>query len=284
MKINEAYNDLVETLTPVYGEGEGRSIASIVFEDAFQIRNINREGIFQHNETYSSIKRRLLNQEPVQYILGMADFYGLKFKVNPNVLIPRQETEELVLWVKETIQQMPANKTTRLLDIGTGSGCIPITLVQQLPFLQAEGWDISKAALEVAQANAKMNQVNVSFREIDILEIDSSQWPQKFDVVVSNPPYIPHREADLMPPNVLKFEPEVALFVENDDPLIFYRTIAVLGKQLLRDNGWLFFELNEYNYERVEALLTQHRYEDVTLQQDIYGKNRMIRAKITNEA
>ena len=284
MKINEAYNDLVETLTPVYGEGEGRSIASIVFEDAFQIRNINREGIFQHNETYSSIKRRLLNQEPVQYILGMADFYGLKFKVNPNVLIPRQETEELVLWVKETIQQMPANKTTRLLDIGTGSGCIPITLVQQLPFLQAEGWDISKAALEVAQANAKMNQVNVSFREIDILEIDSSQWPKKFDVIVSNPPYIPHREADLMPPNVLKFEPEVALFVENDDPLIFYRTIAVLGKQLLRDNGWLFFELNEYNYERVEALLTQHRYEDVTLQQDIYGKNRMIRAKITNEA
>ncbi len=277
MTVHQAYQQLLAALEPLYGSGEARSIARIVFEDAFGIHNFGRkDALFPEQQTrLHSITTRLLAYEPVQYILGTADFYGLKFKVDPRVLIPRPETEELVLWMLETLEK----KTLRVLDIGTGSGCIPITLKHHRPEWEMWAVDISREALELARENARMNGVEVSFLELDIL--DEKQWPRlgQFDAIVSNPPYIPEREAFMMPDNVRGFEPHRALFVGNEDPLIFYREITSFAIGHLPPGGWLFFEANEFNADKLVKVLENQQYKDVELKKDLSNKERMARAR-----
>lgn len=270
------YQNFISTLTPLYGEGEATSIARIVFEDAFQIKRPADESFsITDFEKLQAIQQRLLNHEPVQYILGEADFYGLKFKVNKNVLIPRPETEELVYWIIETARQ--DGRSLSILDIGTGSGCIPITLKTELPTCRIFACDISAKALEMAQKNAVLNDVEVDFFQLDIL--DKRGWGniENFDIIVSNPPYIPYSERALMPENVLKFEPDLALFVEEDEPLIFYKTITEFFLEKSHKSGQLFFEMNEYNAKEVARLLTDNNLKSVQINQDLQGKDRMIR-------
>ncbi len=281
----KSYDEFATALHSLFDPREAQSIARIVFEDCF---NLQRSRFAQAilNDTQAShlesIFFALQRNEPLQYILGQADFYGLKFKVDPRVLIPRPETEELVEWVLETINTPALTTSPRILDIGTGSGCIPITLAKKQPRAELWGLDVSAGALRLAQENAQLNQVQIHWREVDILQ--ESHWPQHFapppafDVIISNPPYIPEREQSLMPAQVTQFEPHLALFVADDDPLIFYRQIAHFARQYLRANGYLFFECNEYNAKAVVALLAETGWKQVELREDLSGKERMIRA------
>jgi release factor glutamine methyltransferase len=281
----KTYDEFVIALQSLFDPREAQSIARIVFEDCFQLQR-SQFAQATLNDTQvnrlESIFSALQHKEPLQYILGQADFYGLKFKVDSRVLIPRPETEELVEWVLETINTPAFSPSPRILDIGTGSGCIPITLAKKLPQAELWGLDVSAAALVLAQENAQLNQVQVHWLEVDILQ--EALWPQHFssnptfDVIISNPPYIPEREEELMPPQVTQFEPHLALFVSDDDPLVFYRQIARFAKQYLRTNGYLFFECNEYNASEVAAMLSEMAWEEIVLQKDLSGKERMIRA------
>ncbi len=292
MTIKEAKSDFIKTLTPTYGEGEARAMSRYVFDDYFGSKN--DEETF-HNfliEDFEKIKQRLLDGEPVQYVVGFAWFYGLKFKVNSNVLIPRPETEELVEWVLETaknyfsfnIHYIPL----KILDIGTGSGCIPITLKVKNPACAVSAVDISEGALITASRNAYRMNADVDFKRIDIL--NENDWTQLTDyhIIVSNPPYIPTKEKALMAHNVLGYEPHLALFVDNDDALIFYEKIADFALKHLYTvdegnpdavgKGVLFFECNEYNAKDVVTMLEKKGFIHVELRKDMSGKDRMIRA------
>ncbi|MFD2726421.1 peptide chain release factor N(5)-glutamine methyltransferase [Hyunsoonleella rubra] len=223
---------------------------------------------------------QLLKQEkPIQYIIGETEFYGLKFKVNPSVLIPRPETEELVAWV---LKETDPDKDINILDVGTGSGCIAISLAKKLQNANVYALDVSKNALEVATENARLNKVNVKFIQADILKDCHAELvsaSQKFDIIVSNPPYVRELEKNMMKPNVLDNEPHLALFVEDNDPLQFYKAIGEFAKTTLKKNGQLFFEINEYLGQETVALLEQHNYKNIELRKDIFGKNRMVKAE-----
>ena len=212
--------------------------------------------------------------EPIQYILGETEFYGLPFKVTPATLIPRPETEELVDWIIANCNKNP--KT--LLDIGTGSGCIAIALAKNLPAVKVSAMDISEEALKVASENAIYNKVTVNFSKKDIL--GTSTLPQKYDVIISNPPYVRNSEKEMMQKNVLDFEPASALFVEDDNPLLFYSKIAKLAKNYLNPNGFLFFEINEYLSKEVIQLLERESFSEIELKQDFFGKDRMIKCTL----
>lgn len=267
----------------VYDEGEAKSIARIVFEDVFNIYVVKE--IFDLTEEnkaqLATIEGRLLQNEPIQYILGQADFYGLKFKVDSSVLIPRQETEELVYWVLETIKSKGLDSMGKMVDIGTGSGCIPITLARKLPFYEIHGLDVSPIALAIAKDNNEELQTSVKFQELDIL--DEGLWDfyanESLDIVISNPPYIPHKESHLMPAHVLKFEPKLALFVEDEMPLVFYLEIMDFAQQKLKKGGYLFFECNEFNAKEVAAALKDKGFEEVILEKDMAGADRMVRGR-----
>lgn len=298
MTIKEAKSDFIKTLTPQYGEGEARAMSRYVFEDYFGSKNDEETFLDFLIEDFEKIKHRLLAGEPVQYVVGFAWFYGLKFKVNPNVLIPRPETEELVEWILETVnsQQLTVNnqqfvssdgklkihnsKLITLLDIGTGSGCIPITLKVKNPDWAVSTIDISEGALITASRNALRMNADIDFRRIDIL--NENDWTQltDFHIIVSNPPYIPTKEKALMSYNVLDYEPHLALFVDNDDALIFYEKIADFALKHLYTEGVLFFECNEYNAHEVVDMLERKGFKNIELCQDMSGKDRMIRATI----
>ncbi len=282
MTITAAITDLTNALTPQYGEREAASICRWLFDDYFTIkaRKPNDESMFEaflHTD-FLSIKERLLKGEPIQYITGFAWFYGLKFKVNPNVLIPRPETEELVEWVLQTVGK---RQNVRILDIGTGSGCIPVTLKIKNPSLNVSAVDVSEGALITASRNAYRNNCDVEFKKLDILEEKTWSELGQFDIIVSNPPYIPTKEKALMAQNVLAFEPELALFVEDDNALIFYEKIAEFAKKHVYTEGGLnnlFFECNQYNAVEVVQLLAQKGFKNIELRQDMSGNDRMIRA------
>jgi release factor glutamine methyltransferase len=273
--IPEGYRGLIAQLSALYDAGEAASIARIVFEDALGIANFTRqEALSEAQEArLHSIAVRLQQGEPVQYVLGQADFYGLKLKVDRRVLIPRQETEELVHWILEENDARPR----RVLDIGTGSGCIPLALKKHRPTWQVEALDLSLDALEVARENARLNDLEVVFSAADILE--ESGWPAlgAYDLIVSNPPYIPSAEAQLMPLWVLEHEPHLALFVEEGQPLRFYEAIAAFARIALRPGGALYFELNEHRADEVGQLLRQKGFTSIELKQDLNGKTRMAR-------
>ena len=281
----KTFDEFATALQSLFDPREAQSIARIVFEDCFQFQRsqfaqatLNDSQATRLQSIFSALQRN----EPLQYILGQADFYGLKFKVDPRVLIPRPETEELVEWILETINTPALTSSPRILDIGTGSGCIPITLAKKQPRAELWGLDVSAAALALAQENAELNQVQVHWLEVDILQ--ETLWPQHFpnqptfDIIISNPPYIPEQEQALMPAQVTEFEPHLALFVADDDPLVFYRQIARFAQQYLRTNGYLFFECNEYNAKAVVALLAETGWKQVELREDLSGKERMVRA------
>ena len=275
------YYELWHLLAPLYGDGEAKAIARLVFEVRFGLSMSDiclgkDTQLSANNQTeLKGITDRLLEQEPIQYVLGQADFCGRTFIVNEHVLIPRPETEDLCRW----INSQDTCPRVRLLDIGTGSGCIAITLAAMYPKAEVTAWDISPEALEVARENAKRTHVNVSFEQIDILHLPSNLLHQTYDLIVSNPPYICNKERACMEANVLEHEPHTALFVPDDDPLLFYRTIAQYGQIALEPGGWLYFEINPLYAQSLSDMLHMMSYHDIELKLDQYGKQRMIRAK-----
>ena len=215
---------------------------------------------------------RLQKNEPIQYIRGYAEFCGRNFRVAPGVLIPRPETAELVdLIVKENPD------ARRLLDIGTGSGCIAISLDKRLPDADVEAWDISEEALAIARTNNEELESRVLFRQRDVLSDDWEKSPS-FDVIVSNPPYVTEAEKDEMEANVLDWEPALALFVPDDDPLRFYRRIVTLGRELLLPEGKLYFEINRAFGREIAYMLEMNQYRDIRVIKDIFGKDRIVTA------
>jgi release factor glutamine methyltransferase len=217
---------------------------------------------------------RLKNHEPIQYVLGKTEFFGLPFGVNSSVLVPRPETEELVQWLLEE-SYMPG---MRILDVGTGSGCIAISIKKEWPEANVWGWDISTTALETANQNARLNQVDVHFEQQDILTLE---WkaPVRFHIIVSNPPYVRLLEKGQMDKNVLAYEPSTALFVPDNDALLFYRVIARFARKALEPGGLLFFEINQAFGAEVVGLLEGEGFREVVLRPDLSGRDRMIRAR-----
>lgn len=226
------------------------------------------------SEQFIAVLDRLKLSEPIQYIFGETLFYGLPFTVNRDTLIPRPETEELVSWILEDRLEITSSQVS-VLDIGTGSGCIAITLAKHWENASVRAWDISEEALVVAQKNALLNKVKIDFEPVNILTIEDTS--HRFDIIVSNPPYVRELEKTKMQKNVLDYEPHTALFVSNLDPLLFYRKIAALAKKALATKGLLFFEINEYLGEALVQLLEEEGYTDIMLKKDFFGKDRMIR-------
>jgi protein-(glutamine-N5) methyltransferase, release factor-specific len=276
--IQQTYRSFCQNIEAVYDASEARSIARIVFEDCFRIYDFESEREFgeEHQERLNVIEAQLLQNQPIQYILGQADFFGLKLKVNSNVLIPRQETEELVDWMLQDYKDQAGKK---LLDIGTGTGCIPIAIKKNRSDFEVWAMELSEGALEVAQQNAIAYELKLHFIHASILDQENWNALEKFDLIVSNSPYIPYREKTKMPKRVLDFEPDLALFVENEQPLLFYETIADFALKHLNEAGRLYFELNEFNAAEVEHLLQKKGFNSTTLKQDLNGKTRMLRAK-----
>ena len=278
------YQELWRRLAQVYDKGEAKAIARMVYEVRF---NLTLSDLFIGKDTQLSandqaelaeITQRLEQQEPVQYVLGQADFCGRTFLVNQHVLIPRPETEELCRWIiSEFRDESLEFRDCSILDIGTGSGCIAITLAADLPKAEVTAWDISGEALQVARENAKRLHFNVIFELADALNtpLDHEQW----DVIVSNPPYICNKERARIEANVLDHEPHTALFVPDDSPLLFYSAIAQYGLTALKTGGRLYFEINPLYAQELAEMLSMMSYHDIEIKNDTYGKQRMIRAR-----
>lgn len=212
-------------------------------------------------------------ERPIQYIIGKTHFFGMEFNVDENVLIPRPETEELVQWVLSDMSHQ--NSEPCILDIGTGSGCIAVALAKNRPSAKINAIDVSEGALMMAKCNALKNSVSVTFLLADILQWET--LPNKFDIIVSNPPYVREQEKQQMRANVLKHEPELALFVPNKDPLVFYRKIAAFAQQHLKPNGVLYLEINQYLGKETEQLLKDMDFSEIELRKDSYGHDRMLK-------
>lgn len=277
------YVELKQRLVPLYGEQETQAILRMILEIRFGLSHADILcGKVTHlsaddTEELEKIIQRLEKNEPVQYVLGQADFCGRTFYVNPNVLIPRPETEELCLWITETVRKQFSQPT--ILDIGTGSGCIAITLALELPGSKMEAWDISHQAIEVARQNAKRLGASVTFVEKDIQKVADSSI--KWDIIVSNPPYITTEERKDMEANVLAWEPHEALFVPNNNPLFFYELIVRYTIRNMNDGGMVFFEINPLFEEQVVQTLAAHAFTDIIVREDIYGKRRFVQGTRT---
>jgi release factor glutamine methyltransferase len=276
-----------EALSEVYPKTEIDSFFFILMEEKLNLKRIDtvlKPNFLIPERKLTDLKNilvKLQKEEPIQYILGNTEFYGLPFFVNENTLIPRSETEELVAWVIEEAANFQSNKRIKLsiLDIGTGSGCIPISIAKNLPKAKISAVDISSEALKVAKQNALLNKVDVAFIELDILK--TKKIPQEFDIIVSNPPYVRELEKAEIKNNVLKNEPHLALFVTNEDPLIFYDKIADFAKQQLSKNGLLFFEINQYLGKETSALLHKKGFKNIELRKDLFGNDRMIKCSLS---
>ncbi len=280
MLIKDYRTYFIETLLPVYDAGEVESFFYLILENKHQLKRVdlalqpNLKFSTSEIELWNAIQEKLQKQIPVQYILGTISFYGLDFMVNENVLIPRPETEELVEWIVNENLNIEKLKDLKILDIGTGSGCIAISLAKNLPNAQVFAIDVSDKALATAQKNAESNEVKVTFLEKNILE--TFDLEQEFDIIVSNPPYVRNLEKVEINKNVLEYEPHLALFVEDDDALIFYKKIAQLAQKNLVENGSLYFEINQYLGKEMILLLEEMQFKNIELKQDIYGNDRMI--------
>ena len=304
-KIKEYRTQFIQELSPIYDAGEAESFFYLILEAKKQLKRIdlalNPDLTFSDEEIqlWNSILEQLKLEIPVQYLLGKTSFYGLDFEVNENVLIPRPETEELVEWIiQNTKVEIGSTKLEagsgklgvgspiiKILDIGTGSGCIAISLAKNIPNAQVFAIDVSEKALATAQKNAVINEVEVNFIQTDILKTNdleklptsNSPLPTKFDIIVSNPPYVRELEKQEIKKNVLDNEPHLALFVDDNDALIFYRKIAELAQNNLSPNGQLFFEINQYLGKEMKELLEKMGFKNIELRKDIYGNDRMIR-------
>jgi release factor glutamine methyltransferase len=230
-------------------------------------------------DSLQNILTRLQTGEPIQYILGHTEFHGLPFNVNPSVLIPRPETEELVEWILDTEDNLPFI-IDNILDIGTGSGCIAISLKKELPGVAVTAIDISPTALQTAQENAALNHVQVNFIQADILNPTTEIENLQFDIIVSNPPYVTLQDKTQMHRNVTDFEPHSALFVPENDPLVFYKAIADFALKTLRPEGVLFFEINESLGNETMEMLKSKGFKNIEMRKDMSGRDRIIRTKI----
>ena len=268
-------------LTPFYAEGEVKAFIRWLMEDIAHIppyRLVMMDETLD-DETKTKIvdaTERLARFEHIQYIIGKTHYCGRTFNLSSQVLIPRPETEELV----QRIVRDYKGKNATLLDIGTGSGCIAISLASELSDSQVFGVDVSEGALSVAKNNAKQNNVDVNWLLMDILSDESLSLLEQYDCIVSNPPYIMEQEKVTMEQNVLDYEPQLALFVPDDDPLLFYRRIARIGKNILKKGGSLYFEINERYGAEMVNLLGQENYQEIELAVDYNGKDRFLKAKL----
>ncbi|WP_430811490.1 MULTISPECIES: peptide chain release factor N(5)-glutamine methyltransferase [unclassified Carboxylicivirga] len=268
---------LAEELKGLYAEEEIRQFASLLLQHILKVDNtqlllLNREPLPQSIlDELESFTSALKKQVPIQYLLGTCEFYGLPFTVNPAVLIPRPETEELVAWILAD-----ESEAKSILDIGTGSGCIAISLKVYKPDCALTAWDISPDALATAADNARMNKAALNFEQVDILAHHPDD--RLFDCIVSNPPYVRDLEKKMMASNVLDHEPHSALFVSDDDPLIFYRCIAQHALKMLSPGGSLYFEINEFLAAEMQTMLHGLGYKNIVCRKDINGKDRMMRA------
>ncbi|MCZ8228584.1 peptide chain release factor N(5)-glutamine methyltransferase [Flavobacterium sp.] len=284
MTIRAYRTHFIQELSSIYEEVEAESFFYLILEAKHQLKRIDLalqpDLAFLEVElvVWNSILEDLKKEIPIQYLLGKTSFYGLDFEVNENVLIPRPETEELVEWILEDCGKRETTNNFSILDIGTGSGCIPISLKKQLPQAKVSAIDVSEKALEVAKGNAKLNGVEVHFMLQNILE--TADLLESYDVIVSNPPYVRNMEKQEIKNNVLEYEPHLALFVADDDALIFYRKIGELALKSLRSNGKLFFEINQYLGKETVDLLMTLGFQKVELKKDIYGNYRMILASL----
>ena len=280
MNLKDLEHIFHQELDAIYGKEEVSSFFFTCTESFFNISRLQLA--LDHSLSITKAEQEpifkalddLKNERPIQYILGTTEFYGLPFQVNEHTLIPRPETEELVDWV---IKDQNNNTTDQfyLLDIGTGSGCIAISLAKNLPTAKVFALDISKEALQKANENAKHNKVKVEFIESSILE--QPKIETHFDVIVSNPPYVRHQEKVEMKTNVLDNEPHLALFVENENPLQFYKAIVTFAQKHLKANGKLYFEINEYLGQEMIELLSDNGFKDIQLKKDMFNKDRMLK-------
>lgn len=287
MKLKEFKLLFSESLSETYPKKEIDSFFFILMEEKLKLQRIDtvlNPDFLIDTATVVVLKiilKRLQKEEPIQYILGKTEFYGLPFLVDKNTLIPRPETEELVEWILSEIQKIQGgNQKTPLaiLDIGTGTGCIPITLAKNTVNTVITAIDISAAALRVAKKNAVLNSVPVNFIMQDILK--TTQLPQKYNLIVSNPPYVRELEKVEISANVLENEPHLALFVANKNPLVFYDKIADLAKQQLNENGMLFFEINQYLGKETVKMLEEKGFQNIQLKKDLSGNDRMLLCRL----
>ena len=282
MKIKEYRTQFIQELLLIFDEGEAESFFYLILEEKQQLKRIDLalhpDLTFSKEQmlVWNSLLEQLKCEVPVQYLLGKTSFYGLDFEVNPTVLIPRSETEELVDWIIKSLKSRIGNSKLKILDIGTGSGCIAISLAKNIENAQVFAIDISDKALATAKKNAEFNKVEVTFIHQNIL--DTADLNQNFDIIVSNPPYVRNLEKQEIKKNVLNNEPHLALFVEDNDALIFYKKIAKVAQQSLAQNGELFFEINQYLGQEMIEMLEKMNFRTIELRKDIYGNDRMIRA------
>ncbi len=273
-------NYIKDSLDGLYPPDEITSITRIIIEHTtgYTVPSIildnYKEITLGQKLKIDEIIKRLKQWEPIQYILEETEFYGLKFYVNPNVLIPRPETEELV----ELIIAENKKPALKVLDIGTGSGAIAIALAKHLSNTEVSAWDISYKAIDLAVMNSKINSVNISFKRVDILK----DYPtdDKFDIIVSNPPYVLDSEKEEMDENVLKYEPHLALFVPDDKALLFYERIADVARNLLNDKGKIYFEINSSKGTHTVEMLKNKDFKEIALIKDLSGKDRIVRASL----
>jgi release factor glutamine methyltransferase len=298
MKLHEAGQLLGNQLKAIYTGSEASNIAALVLEVLTGLTSTERimqkdllltTGQLAQLDQYT---KQLLQHEPVQYVLQKAWFYGLELYVDPNVLIPRPETEELVHWIvrdvrlmgkdvfESTSQRADGTTELKILDIGTGSGCIALALKKSMPRSEVWGCDLSDEALNVARRNGSSLDIRVDFQSVDFLDASQQKHLPTVDIIVSNPPYIPLKDQSSMHPNVLLHEPHTALFVPDEDPLLFYKALASFGKLRLHSPGAIYMEIHEDLGDAVLKLFQSEGYTDVSLKKDMQGKNRMTKAEL----
>ncbi|SRR6266496_506681 len=294
MTIEEARKKIVGSIVHIYDKNEANNIADLLMENITRLPRAER--ILKKNETLSLSQKnslsqfigRLQNHEPVQYIINEAWFAGMKFYIDKNVLIPRPETEDLIDWViKEfRIQDLPVDRQSkefRIIDVGTGSGCIAIALKKKLPHAEVWACDVSEEALNVARINADSLNATVDFVPLDFLDKEQRKQLPHIDIVVSNPPYVPQKDKSEMKKIVIDHEPAIALFAPDEEPLIFYSAIADFGKEKLNHGGSVYVEIHEEFGEQVKNLFHSKGYSSVELKKDLQGKNRMIKVSLESD-
>ena len=284
----KTYQQFWQSLTPLYDAGEAQAIVRTVLDVEYGMTLTDiicgkvNELSSDEERNLEEIITRLQNGEPVQYVLGEADFTGRTFHVEPGVLIPRPETAELCQWIEEEVSSLKADERKQILDICTGSGCIAITLGLTIPNSEVTGWDISEDALRIAQGNVEMLKAgNVRIEYQDALMLPKAA--ETADIIVSNPPYICEKEKADMEKNVLEHEPSIALFVPDEDPLKFYRAIAEYASSALKSEGALYFEINPIYKKETREMLEELGFKDIETKEDAFGKKRMMKAKNNKE-
>ena len=284
----KTYQQFWQSLTPLYDAGEAQAIVRTVLDVEYGMTLTDiicgkvNELSSDEERNLEEIIARLQNGEPVQYVLGEADFAGRTFHVEPGVLIPRPETAELCQWIEEEVSSLDADERKQILDICTGSGCIAITLGLNIPNSEVTGWDISEDALRIAQGNVEMLKArNVRIEYQNALMLPKTA--ETADIIVSNPPYICEKEKADMEKNVLEHEPSIALFVPDEDPLKFYRAIAEYASSALKSEGALYFEINPIYEKETREMLEELGFKDIETKEDAFGKKRMMKAKNNKE-